>query len=165
MNEKVLSACVAYCAKELTRKGFDGNAVVANRLRATTKLEELKHSDCVIEAATENLGLKRKIFQSLCAIVSDRCVLATNTSSIDLTRMELPSAVLPRFIGSHFFNPPSVMHLLEIIRTKDTSPSVIADWLLFSKVSFFFSFPFPFLSFPFLGRFFMFLYVPLSFSN
>lgn len=106
----------------------------------------------MIEAATENLALKQRIFRNIVAVVGPTCVLATNTSrfdgdlfvslhahlpveSIDLTRILVDSspALASRLIGSHFFNPPSVMVLLEIIRTQETSDSVVADWLSFAK--------------------------------
>lgn len=85
-------------------------------------MAEAKHADWAIEAATENVGLKKKIFQQMVETFGNDVVLATNTSSISIT--EIASAVgenAPRIIGMHFFNPVPVMKLVEVIRGLATS--------------------------------------------
>jgi 3-hydroxybutyryl-CoA dehydrogenase len=78
-------------------------------------------ADFIIEAATENVGLKQKIFGGLAGKLPDRCLLATNTSSISITMLGTATDRPDRFVGLHFFNPVPVMKLVEIIPGLATS--------------------------------------------
>lgn len=78
--------------------------------------EPLKDADLVIEAATENMELKKKIFAGLDAVMKPEAILATNTSSLSITEMAASTSRPDRVIGMHFFNPVPVMKLVEIIR-------------------------------------------------
>ncbi len=78
--------------------------------------EPLKDADLVIEAATENMELKKKIFAGLDAVMKPDAILATNTSSLSITEMAAATSRPDRVIGMHFFNPVPVMKLVEIIR-------------------------------------------------
>ncbi len=91
------------------------NAALA-RIRVSTDTGEFSDSDLVIEAATENRELKEKIFRDLCEVVPERAFLATNTSSISVTRLAAVTDRPGRFIGMHFMNPVPLMKLVEIIR-------------------------------------------------
>jgi len=86
------------------------------RIKTTSKLEDLKNCDLVIEAATENEQIKRKIFQDLCKTLKKEGLIATNTSSISITRLAASTDRPERFIGLHFMNPVPVMELVEVIR-------------------------------------------------
>ncbi len=86
------------------------------RIRTTTQIGEFSDADLVIEAATEDRGLKEKIFLGLCDVISDTAFLATNTSSISVTRLASVTDRPGRFIGMHFMNPVPLMKLVEIIR-------------------------------------------------
>lgn len=89
-------------------------------------------ADMVIEAVIEDVALKQRIFADVEKAVGPECVLATNTSTIDLDLIgaKLPSAsAKARVIGAHFFSPAHVMPLLEIVRTSSTSPQAVADTL------------------------------------
>jgi 3-hydroxybutyryl-CoA dehydrogenase len=86
------------------------------RIRAVGDYAELAACDAVIEAATEKEDIKRAIFKSVTAHVSPDCILATNTSSISVTRLGAASGRADKFIGMHFFNPVPLMKLVEIIR-------------------------------------------------
>ncbi len=117
--------------RELERRG---RGAEARRLHTTLRYEELAGADCVVEAAPEVLELKRQIFGELVRVVGPRCVLASNTSSLPLERIAADNAPLAqRLLGSHFFNPPSVMRLLEIVRTPATDPQHLVDWLAFAR--------------------------------
>src|SRR6185369_663095 len=86
------------------------------RIRTAGDLNAMKDRDLVIEAATENEQVKRKVFQDLCPRLGPNTMLATNTSSISITRLAASTDRPERFIGLHFMNPAPVMQLVEVIR-------------------------------------------------
>jgi 3-hydroxybutyryl-CoA dehydrogenase len=86
------------------------------RIRVAGELNAMKDRDLVIEAATENEQVKRKIFQELCPRLGPNTMLATNTSSISITRLAASTDRPERFLGLHFMNPAPVMQLVEVIR-------------------------------------------------
>ena len=90
-------------------------------------LEWLKDSDWVVEVIIENLELKKQLFQKILPFLGPEAVLTTNTSGIPIKDMAevLPADVSARFLGTHFFNPPRYMKLLEIIPGPQTKPEVI----------------------------------------
>lgn len=79
-------------------------------------LEALSPCDAVIETAVEDEAVKRKIFQDLCPLLSEKAIIATNTSSISITRLASATDRPERFIGLHFMKPVPVMQLVEVIR-------------------------------------------------
>jgi 3-hydroxybutyryl-CoA dehydrogenase len=90
-------------------------------------LDALADCDLVIEAAPENLELKRDLFQRLAEIVSRDCVLATNTSSLSVTALAAGVAGSERVVGMHFFNPPDKMRLLEVVAGDLSAPEAVAS--------------------------------------
>lgn len=96
------------------------------RIRGATDLGAVKDCDLVIEAATENLPLKLKIFSDLDSAAAPDAVIATNTSSISITRLAAATKRPERVIGMHFFNPVAVMALVELIRGLQTSDDTYA---------------------------------------
>jgi 3-hydroxybutyryl-CoA dehydrogenase len=96
------------------------------RINGTTDRSKLAPCDLVIEAATENEQLKLKILKELSANLNPRALIATNTSSISITRLATATDRPDRFIGMHFFNPVPVMALVELIRGLQTSDSTVA---------------------------------------
>jgi len=86
------------------------------RIQPAPSYEDLAPCDLIIEAATENEEVKRKIFQALCPALKPEAMLATNTSSISITRLASSTDRPERFIGIHFMNPVPVMQLVELIR-------------------------------------------------
>jgi 3-hydroxybutyryl-CoA dehydrogenase len=86
----------------------------------------VKEAELVVEAATENVDLKLKIFRDLDAHAPATCILATNTSSISITRIAAATKRPAQVIGMHFMNPVPVMKLVEVIRGYDTSDTVTA---------------------------------------
>jgi len=86
------------------------------RIKPSSSMDPLGQVDLAVEAATENREVKEAIFRSLCQIVPDSAYLATNTSSISVTRLASITDRPERFIGLHFMNPVPVMKLIEIIR-------------------------------------------------
>jgi len=96
------------------------------RVKATTQLADLKDADIIIEAATENLDLKLKLLKDVDALARPEAILASNTSSISITRLAAATGRPDRFLGMHFFNPVPVMALVEIIRGLQTSDATHA---------------------------------------
>lgn len=94
------------------------------RLITSTSLEGIAGADLVIEAVPERLDLKLEVLQSIEAVVSAATVIASNTSSIPITRLSVPFADPSRFLGLHFFNPASKMPLVEVISTLETAVGV-----------------------------------------
>ncbi len=90
-------------------------------IRGSTVYDDLKAADIVIEAATENYELKLKILRQVDALVAPGVILASNTSSISITKLAAATSRPDRFIGMHFFNPVPMMALVEIIRGLQTS--------------------------------------------
>jgi 3-hydroxybutyryl-CoA dehydrogenase len=99
---------------------------VIGRIRTATELGAIKDCDLVIEAATENFALKSKIFQGMDEIARKDAVIATNTSSISITRLAALTKRPAQVIGMHFFNPVAVMALVELIRGLQTSDATYA---------------------------------------
>ncbi|MGM0577320.1 MAG: 3-hydroxybutyryl-CoA dehydrogenase [Myxococcota bacterium] len=91
------------------------------RLTFTTDISALEECDLVVEAATEDEELKRAIFAELDEVVKDDAILASNTSSISITRLAAVTSRPQRFIGMHFMNPVPIMKLVEVIRGLETS--------------------------------------------
>jgi 3-hydroxybutyryl-CoA dehydrogenase len=102
---------------------------VAARISTVSSLEEAcQDSEFVLEAAYESLEAKREIFSKANAVASNDSVLASNTSTLSIAKISEPflPEVRARSIGMHFFNPPQVMKLVEIVRTKDTQSDIIS---------------------------------------
>jgi 3-hydroxybutyryl-CoA dehydrogenase len=94
---------------------------ILGRISPALSLSEASGSDLVIEAAVENLGLKVKIFQEIEKAVRPEVILATNTSSLSVTKIASGTSRPDKVIGMHFFNPVPIMKLIEIVRALQTS--------------------------------------------
>ena len=103
----------------------DKDAALA-RIQGSTRYEDLKPAQLVIEAATENFDLKVKILKQIDAVVAPEVIVASNTSSISITKLAAVTTRADRFIGMHFFNPVPMMALVEIIRGLQTSDATHA---------------------------------------
>ena len=91
-------------------------AAAMKLIRAANSMEDLAGVDLAVEAATEDETVKRKIFAQICLILNPQAILATNTSSISITRLASTTDRPERFIGIHFMNPVPVMKLVELVR-------------------------------------------------
>jgi 3-hydroxybutyryl-CoA dehydrogenase len=104
---------------------------VLSRLKGTTKMEDLAHSDIFIEAIIENVPEKHKLYIALDGVAKKDAIFATNTSSISVTELMAVTQRPERFIGLHFFNPVPLMKLVEVVRTIATSDEVFEAALEF----------------------------------
>ncbi|HEY2385268.1 MAG TPA: 3-hydroxybutyryl-CoA dehydrogenase [Terriglobia bacterium] len=111
----------------------DQRSQTISRLKGTTKFEDLSDCDIVIEAITENLGVKRETYAVLDAVVKPGAIFASNTSSLVITEMMTATKRVDRFIGMHFFNPVPLMKLVEVVSTITTAPAVMDDAMRFAE--------------------------------
>ncbi|MEW5890017.1 MAG: 3-hydroxybutyryl-CoA dehydrogenase [Pseudomonadota bacterium] len=130
--EAVLQKAVATISASLDRlikkdkMTADEKAAAMGRVKTASDVAALKDCDLIVEAATENLELKLKIFRQLDGLAPAETVLASNTSSISITRLAAATRRPDKVIGMHFFNPVPVMHLIELIRGLQTSDATYA---------------------------------------
>lgn len=111
----------------------DKSATLNNIKTFTDTAEAAKTADLIVEAATENLDLKLKIFQQLDEVAPENTILATNTSSISITKIASVTKRPKQVIGMHFMNPVPLMKLVEIIRGYDTSDEVTSQIMEMSE--------------------------------
>lgn len=140
ISQPALDKALATIAKNLGRqvtKGLMDEAVKESALQNITTFTEMsegvKGAEIVVEAATENVDLKMKIFKSLDEVTEDHVILATNTSSISITQIAAQTSKPANIIGMHFMNPVPVMKLVEVIRGYATSDEVTAKVMEMSK--------------------------------
>jgi len=138
VNEERLNKGIASIEKSLAKFVEKGTLSAADRdaararLRGTTKLEDLKECDLVVEAIIEQLPDKRELYAALDKICPKHTIFASNTSALSITEMAFFTARPERFIGLHFFNPVPLMKLVEVIRTIATDPKVFDDAVVFA---------------------------------
>ncbi|EAQ41389.1 3-hydroxyacyl-CoA dehydrogenase family protein [Polaribacter sp. MED152] len=131
VSEKALEKGLATISKNLDRmvakekiSEEDKNKTLGNITTYTSIKEGVKYASLVIEAATENVALKSKIFRELDEVCPEDTILATNTSSISITQIAAETNRADKVIGMHFMNPVPIMKLVEIIRGYNTSDEV-----------------------------------------
>ncbi|KAK5794462.1 Peroxisomal fatty acid beta-oxidation multifunctional MFP2 -like protein [Gossypium arboreum] len=135
VNEKFLEAGIGRVKANLQSRVKKGKMSqekfekTISLLSGVLDYESFRDVDMVIEAVIENVSLKQQIFADLEKFCSPHCILASNTSTIDLSLIGERTKSQDRIVGAHFFSPAHVMPLLEIVRTKQTSPQIIVDML------------------------------------
>src|SRR6478609_5368942 len=139
VDEDAVGRGVAKIEKQLARaveKGRssqeDADAIRA-RIQATTDYADLADCDLVIEAITENLGLKLEMWREVDGIVKDSAILATNTSSLAVIDQAAVTGRPDRFVGLHYFNPAQVMKLVEVVRCVTSSDEAFETALEFAR--------------------------------
>ena len=127
-DKKRLQAAIRTVARNMDRQIARGRITEADkkktlkRIVTGTKFDGFKDCGLVIEAVTEDEQVKKAIYKDLCPVLRRDCLLATNTSSISITRLAAATDRPERFLGMHFMNPVPVMELVELIRGIATSP-------------------------------------------
>lgn len=131
INQSSLDRAIATISKNLDRQVVKGSltedekTATLSRLATNTQLSDgVSQADLVVEAATENIELKLRIFKEMDAAAPAHCILSTNTSSISITKIAAATARPDKVIGMHFMNPVPVMKLVEVIRGYSTSDDV-----------------------------------------
>ena len=136
INEAALEKAIATITKNLARMvqkekiSESDKAAALNNISTFTSTEEgVKNADLVVEAATENAEIKKKIFESMDAHAPEGAILATNTSSISITQIAATTKRPGKVIGMHFMNPVPIMKLIEVIRgyatTDETTQTIM----------------------------------------
>jgi len=140
MSSEALSRATATIEKNLgrlvskERLTEDEKSETLARLNTSTDMSaSVENADLVVEAATENLDLKLKIFRELDALAPPHCILATNTSSISITEIASATNRPDKVIGMHFMNPVPIMKLVEIIRGYATSDETCSTTMALSS--------------------------------
>lgn len=140
VNPQALEKALATIQKNMDRqiqKGLLGEeqktAALANLTTYTDMKDGVATADLVIEAASENFEVKTKIFQQLDELAPASCILATNTSSISITKLAAKTKRAGKVIGMHFMNPVPVMKLVEVIKGYHTSDEVNDTIMTLSK--------------------------------
>ena len=133
--QKGLEVIHVNLTRQASRGQVTGEAMDAalKRIRTSVSLDDFGDVDLAIEAATEDEQVKRKIFQALCPKLKPEALLATNTSSISITRLAASTDRPERFMGLHFMNPVPVMKLVEVIRGIATEDAAFQAMLDFAK--------------------------------
>ncbi len=108
-------------------------ALCKTLLKPCAQLEDLKHCDLIVEAIVEKIDVKQALFKQLETIVSDSCVLATNTSSLPITAIAAALSKPERFVGYHFFNPVPLMKVVEVIPGLKTAADVSEKLMTVSR--------------------------------
>lgn len=139
VNDKFLQAGIGRVTANLQSRVKKGKMTeekfekTMSLLQGTLDYESFRDVDMVIEAVIENVSLKQQIFADLEKYCPSHCILASNTSTIDLNLIGEKTQSQDRILGAHFFSPAHIMPLLEIVRTHKTSPQVIVDVLDLGK--------------------------------
>jgi len=140
ISEEALEKALATISKNLDRMvakekiSEEDKANTLKNIATNTEIKEgLKNADLVVEAATENVELKLKIFKSMDEAAPKEAILATNTSSISITKIAAATDRPEKVIGMHFMNPVPIMKLVEVIRGYATSDEVTAKVMEVSK--------------------------------
>ena len=140
ISQESLDSGMATIAKNLDRliakekiSEADKEATLDNLTTYTSIADGVKQADLVVEAATENVNLKLKIFEELEANAPANCILASNTSSISITKIASATKRPDKVIGMHFMNPVPIMKLIEIIRGYSTSQETMTTVVELSK--------------------------------
>ncbi len=121
--ERGMSAIDKSLQRDVDKERLSGEekAAIIERVRATTELNDLAAADLVIEVVPENFAIKQEIFQALDEMLKPEAIIASNTSSISITKLGATTARPDKVIGMHFMNPVPVMKLIEVIRGIATS--------------------------------------------
>jgi len=132
INDELLKKGLGFIDKTLARSVEKGKLepkdkdAIMGRIKGTTSTKDFANCDLMIEAAIENLDLKKKIFAELDGICPKQAILATNTSCLSIIDMAMVTKRVDKVVGLHFFNPAPVMKLLEIVKTIATSEETMA---------------------------------------
>jgi 3-hydroxybutyryl-CoA dehydrogenase len=140
LREEILSKAIESIRLNLSmmaQKGLVQKSeidTVISRIKTTTDMAEAaSEAQLVIEAVTENLELKQKIFQDLDRLCSPEAILATNTSVISVTEIASKAYQRERIVGTHFWNPPYIIPLVEVVKGKNTSEKTLETTYQFLK--------------------------------
>jgi 3-hydroxybutyryl-CoA dehydrogenase len=142
VEEAFLEKAVANMEKSLNRMVKAGKIsqkevpLILGRVRTTTDLQKaVEEADLVVEAITENLDLKKAVFKDLGRFCRAEAILSSNTSNFSITALAAVTGRPDKVVGLHYFNPPAMMKLIEVVRGLDTSDETLETALEFARRS------------------------------
>lgn len=139
VNQHQLDGCMEYMKKQLSKDVAKGKMTEAEgvealaRVSTSSDINAIAEADFLVEAATENLTLKQSLFTQFDEITRDDIILASNTSSISITKIAAATNRPDKVIGMHFFSPVPVMKICEIIKGLETSPATLSTTLTLAE--------------------------------
>ena len=131
LNDELLKKAVSRIEKNLLRLVEKDKITkkikqqIVSRIITSTNLEELGDCDLVIEAVSENINIKKQLFEKLDTILKKGCIIASNTSTLPIIQLAMITNRPENVVGIHFFNPAPVMKLVEIIKSLTTSDQTV----------------------------------------
>lgn len=131
LNDELLKKAVSRIEKNLLRLVEKDKITkkikqqIVSRIITSTNLEELGDCDLVIEAVSENINIKKQLFEKLDTILKKGCIIASNTSTLPIIQLAMITSRPENVVGIHFFNPAPVMKLVEIIKSLTTSDQTV----------------------------------------
>ncbi len=133
-NQSAIQSAIGHIQRNLEQEGLDPIPVLLNLLVTDSVEKAVANADLVFEAISEKLDLKQELFAEVARHAPDHAVLASNTSVIPITRIgaRLPAEARRRLVGTHWWNPPHLIPLVEVIRTEHTDAEVFektVEWL------------------------------------
>ncbi len=142
VEEPFLEKAVANVEKSLNRMVKAGKIsqkelpLILSRVRTTTDLQKaVEEADLVVEAITENLDMKKAVFKDLGRFCRAEAILSSNTSNFSITALAAVTGRPDKVVGLHYFNPPAMMKLIEVVRGLDTSDETLETVLEFARKS------------------------------
>ncbi|NLC11571.1 MAG: 3-hydroxybutyryl-CoA dehydrogenase [Firmicutes bacterium] len=139
VKDEILQSSMSVVEKGLQKRVAKGKMTedevkdILSRIKPTTDMKAVADCDFVIEAVIEDVKLKQKVFAELEELTKDDVILATNTTACSISEIASATKTPERVIGMHFFNPPVVMKLVEIMPGLRTSPEVVANTREFAE--------------------------------
>ncbi|MFQ6122955.1 MAG: 3-hydroxyacyl-CoA dehydrogenase family protein [Dehalococcoidales bacterium] len=139
INDELLNKGLAFINSALTKSIDKGKLsqqdkdAILSRIKGTTNTKDFRDCDLIIEAAIENMDLKKKIFAEIDKICPKHAILATNTSCLSIIDMAMVTTRPDKVLGLHFFNPVPVMQLVEVVKTISTSDDTLETGKTFGK--------------------------------
>jgi 3-hydroxybutyryl-CoA dehydrogenase len=131
LNDELLKKAVSRINKNLSRLvekekiEKEVKEQIISRIKTSTKLDELGDCDLVIEAVSENINIKKQLFEKLDTILTKDCIIASNTSTLPIIQLAMITNRPENVVGIHFFNPAPVMKLVEIVKSLTTSKQTV----------------------------------------
>ena len=138
-EEKIVDNSIEKIRKHITRLSQKGEIdqqqkdKILSRIKGTTEISSLSHCDLVIEAVFEDVDIKKTVLEELDHICSKETIIASNTSSLSISKLASGLSRMEKIVGMHFFNPVPLMALVEIVKTVKTSLQVIHHVVEFAK--------------------------------
>jgi 3-hydroxybutyryl-CoA dehydrogenase len=124
-DQRTLDASVEVVKERISRKYPDRWSEMASNIHQTKDFRDLSDVDLIVECALEEMNVKKRVFGELDSVCDRKTIFTTNTSSLSVTEIAMETKRRDQFAGLHFFNPPTAMKLVEIIKTQDTSEKTI----------------------------------------